>query len=1169
MNKKRYIGGKLWLVCIIAALSLILTEFALTRRHDYSEAVAARVSGKVEKRLKKLEGYVDEAMKQPFSAFLELPSLPEDMVVYRYSGDSLESWCHQFSTDNDDIGSKVLVKRLTPLHVREISSLADADGEWKYLNIGYKWYLARKYVISDVSCLIAGLEIRGGSLRAAGEVNPRLGLPGSFSVYPLNCSGGDAVLVGGQALFKVLNENISELPVLPGSLLPLFAALLLLTGTMLYLVGHKSLYNLLPVFLVQLLQVLLFYLSGRWLLSSTELFSPLLYADGPVLNSLGSLLIINLFIVTVIVDVYVVRFTLLRHIFRDRKRLAAAAAATLLAIGLLLMYVGLSMRSLVLNSNISQDLRLSGGLGTPVISVLLSYLSLLLMLPLLCQLLRPFARHFLNLRFNVFSRSARVVFALLISAFLISLASVFALQKEHSQLEIWANRLAVDRNLSFELMLRRVENGIASDRIIADAVTARQDYRLVLGRVTDNYLSRIAEENDVNLYIFKDGEADSKVIEILGENIRNGQPVTRDSRFYYSRSADGRARYTGLFSYYNPTLGVTRLLLDILPKPVRAPRGYAAILGSTVSGAGTLPPQYSYAKYISGKLVSYTGNYAYSTVLDSSFAPLEGQKFRPLVSGNYRHFADRIQEDEVVVISRKKADLRQYLLSLMLMWLVFFALLSLMSARRRRPGTGGKNYYKSRINTVVFVSLVLNLAAMALISVLFVYRRNEANQSAIMSEKMGTIQSLMGAECRYMDNIMEFTSAERKARLNDIGNHSDSDITLYTPSGKAVVSTNLKYFGELVPGSRLNEEAYRNIVRNHRRYFIGADSFRGQRYNVLYAPVFNYGGNMIAIMASPYTGGPADFRTDALEHSLLVICTFLILMLLSNWGSDRVVDRMFLPLVLMGRKMSSASTTGLEYIEYDRDDEIATLVRAYNLMVHDLAESSKKLAQAERDKAWSEMARQVAHEIKNPLTPIKLQIQRIMRLKTKGDPLWAEKFDSMAPVILDSIENLTDTANEFSTFAHLYSEEPVRIDLDRLLQDEVSLFASREDIAIEYVGLSAARVTGPKPQLTRVIVNLLTNAVQACEGGDARIFVSLRISEKEGFYDIVVEDNGPGVSDENLSHLFTPNFTTKSGGTGLGLAICKSILERCGGEIYYSRSFTLGGAAFTVRFPKG
>jgi nitrogen fixation/metabolism regulation signal transduction histidine kinase len=313
---------------------------------------------------------------------------------------------------------------------------------------------------------------------------------------------------------------------------------------------------------------------------------------------------------------------------------------------------------------------------------------------------------------------------------------------------------------------------------------------------------------------------------------------------------------------------------------------------------------------------------------------------------------------------------------------------------------------------------------------------------------------------------------------------------------------------------------------------------------------------------------------------MFIITVFLLLLILARFFSARVVDKMFGPLIDMGAKMKEARTNGLEYIIYERDDEISSLVRAYNLMVHDLSVSSREAAQVERDKAWSQMARQVAHEIKNPLTPMKLQIQRIVRLRQKQVPGWEERLDAIIPVILESIDTLTDTANEFSTFAKLYSEEPQLINLDSLAQDEVTLFDDKQNITFHYMGLQDSWVMGPKPQLARVFVNLLTNAVQAIENQQnddseagmpvrhGEIILSIRNSAKDGFYDIVFEDNGPGVKDENRNKLFVPNFTTKSSGTGLGLAICKNIIDRCGGDISYSRSFTLEGACFTIHFPK-
>jgi len=159
---------------------------------------------------------------------------------------------------------------------------------------------------------------------------------------------------------------------------------------------------------------------------------------------------------------------------------------------------------------------------------------------------------------------------------------------------------------------------------------------------------------------------------------------------------------------------------------------------------------------------------------------------------------------------------------------------------------------------------------------------------------------------------------------------------------------------------------------------------------------------------------------------------------------------MFSPLLEMGKKMNVADVHNLEYIIYKREDEISSLVDAYNRMVHDLSDSTRQLAQAERDKAWSQMARQVAHEIKNPLTPIKLQIQRLIRMKQNGNPAWEKRFDEVSVVVLEHIDILTETANEFSTFAKLYSEEPVLIDLDKTLKEQLLIFDNKDNIKISY-----------------------------------------------------------------------------------------------------------------------
>ena len=256
-------------------------------------------------------------------------------------------------------------------------------------------------------------------------------------------------------------------------------------------------------------------------------------------------------------------------------------------------------------------------------------------------------------------------------------------------------------------------------------------------------------------------------------------------------------------------------------------------------------------------------------------------------------------------------------------------------------------------------------------------------------------------------------------------------------------------------------------MKNTSRYFIHKERIGKRAFYSMYAPLLGEDGSVQAIICSPYTDESYDFESYVVSHSLMIVSLFIFLLLVATFMVSRVLALMFKPLVEMGTKMDSAGSGELEYIQYNSKDEISGLVNAYNNMVTELRESTRQLAQAERDKAWSGMARQVAHEIKNPLTPMKLQIQRLMRLKSKGDESWQDKFDESSKTLLDHIDMLTETANEFSTFAKLYSQEPDEINLSALLQEELSMFDNRDGFKFEYIGLEDVMVMGPKPQLTR------------------------------------------------------------------------------------------------------
>ena len=1153
---------------LTVALVFLVSSLLTNQSHPDTESTARELGKRVESRLALLDGFASQALESDPSAWLRLEDLPEDMVVYRYREDTLQSWAHQFPLRNDDIRARTFVQRLGDGRGNAVSPLASLSSTLTYVNYGPKWYLARS-IREGETTVIVGLEVVN-ELKSSpfNGVNPLFRLSDRYSVRPLTGSVGVPVSVSGTPLFKIAAETVAE-PERYNVFLFWLSVILFLLGTLLLL----SVKPMVPVAAgaaaLQTAFIVGLYLYGLRLGQSSQLFSPLLYADGAFFYSLGAVVLVNLLLTVLVLDLYIVRWPLLRW-FREKNtrflRLAAllAVLALIAAIGL---YIYVTFKSIVFNSGICLELYKVNLVDGYTAVVYLSFLILSLTIPLLVQLLSPLVRRYTGFRYDMFSRSGRLVFAIVAGVFFAVTSAVLGFQKEQNRVEVWANRLAMDRDLSLEIQLRSSESAIASDGVIGALALLENSYELIRGRLVNTYLTRISQDYDISVLIPGPSAATDA---LFNERIRSGVRLADNSHFFYSTGPNGRARYSGLFTYFTPEYGASSLLVLVESKSNREDRGYLSLLGLTEPGRVAVPPHYSYARYVGGHLVTTKGDFAYPTLASERLrAQVESRPVGHFIAEGYMHFVQPVSEDELVVISRETTEALNYVVEGVLFGIVAYLLLSLLGFRVRRRSTGERHYYRTRINGVLYLSLIVTLVAMAAFSVYFVYRRNNADLQNIMTSRITTLQSMLQGGLRGAVTEDDLRSQAARVVVETAGTDLKCDITLFTPDGRMVLSTTPEVYDRMVAGCRISEDAYYSIVLEHRRYCMQVERLGNRRYYALYAPVLNADGDMVAIVSSPYTEQSYDFENEALVHIVSIITVFLLLLMIARVVTVEVIGRMFRPLSEMGRKMKVSDVDHLEYIVYDQEDELTSLVRAYNLMVHDLSESTRELAQAERDKAWSAMARQVAHEIKNPLTPIKLQLQMLIWMKQSGKPGWEEKFDEAVATVLEHIDILADTANEFSTFAKLYSEEPVQIDLDALIRDEVSLFQAREDISFTYYGLEGAEVLGPKPQLTRVLVNLITNAVQALEGQeDGKVVVSLRNSTKEGFYDIVVEDNGPGVKEENRAKLFTPEFTTKSHGTGLGLAICRNIVDRCGGEIGYSKSFTLGGACFTVRYPK-
>ena len=1114
-----------------SALLFAVSLFIPKAKGDTTHA-AHRVETVLNRRLKTLDSFAEKALEGSPDQWMELGKLPGDMVVYRYVSDRLQSWKNQFPVGNDDIVRRSYSTRYRRRGAVQTPFL-DLNSYYTYMKLAQQESYLVKRIDRGLVTVVVGLKLEG---------NEKLRLHEGYSIRSLHTQDGSAVTYNGQPVFKVVYESLPVRSKLPSQLVWI-AFLLFAIGIVIRLKAAPSV----SASLVAI---------GLLLLSTVALAKWYPLTEGE-LSQISIILVINLITFMISLCLYLCRENIWERIKTKAGKIVATISDVIVILGIF-GFTYIELYKVFVYTHISLDLTKLDLLSWESAVVLGTFVLMLASTMLLTVLLMPVLSR-PGRKLDLFSLPFRVIGSLALALYLVLVTTSMGFEREQLVISSWAENLANERDNVVEEQLKKVERLIAADEVLSRASGSEENARIARERIIDNYLFRALADYDVRVQIGGDSDA-------LG--LESGTRIDQNSHFFYAPLPGQRSRYVGAFQYYLEDQGQNTIYVSIEPKSGDPGRSLSSVLGLGNSD-NEIPSRYSYAKYKGRDRQYLKGSYAYPTRLtEERLAGFRSLKETDYVAGGYLHFVNQVSEDEIILISRQYKNVDSNLLALAMVALVFFLFASIFSGKPERAPLA-PNSFKRTITILTTVSLTATMAILVTFSVTFVFGRNEANARTMMSDKSNSIRTMLQAGLRNYSSGDVLFSRETMALIRSVSDNTGSPISIFRPDGRILMSTSPELFEKMVLGSRLNETAYYHIMYLSEGNYIQREKYGTRWIYTMYAPVMGADGNILAIFSSPYMERSYDFQLDAATHTISIVIVFFILLLLSLALISYVVDRTFRPISEMSRKMEAGGVDRLEYISYDRQDEISSLVQSYNRMVTDLTASTKALAQAERDKAWSEMARNVAHEIKNPLTPMRLQIQRIQRLKANGDPSWQTKFDDMATILLDHIDVLTETANQFSDFAKLYSEEPVEIKLNELLRDEVEMYDTRPGVKFEYLGLPEVTVKGPRPQLVRVFVNILNNAVQACEGVQgAKVLVSLRNGTDPGYYEIVFEDNGPGVGEENLSKLFTPKFTTKSSGSGLGLSICKSILERCGASIAYSRSFTLGGACFTIRYPK-
>ncbi len=395
-----------------------------------------------------------------------------------------------------------------------------------------------------------------------------------------------------------------------------------------------------------------------------------------------------------------------------------------------------------------------------------------------------------------------------------------------------------------------------------------------------------------------------------------------------------------------------------------------------------------------------------------------------------------------------------------------------------------------------------------------------------------------------------------------------TDVTLYDADGNLIGSSQMKMFDEGLMSKKVCPEAYYRLALEQNVEFIHDEIIGNLKYLSAYCAFRNNNGDLLGYLNVPYFARQSELEKEIASVLGAIINIYVLLFVISVVLALFISEYFTKPLKLIQEKLSKIKLgKANEPIEWKAEDEIGSLVNEYNRMIEELQHSAELLAKSERESAWREMAKQVAHEIKNPLTPMKLSIQYLQRMRQQKDESAEKKMERITETLIEQIDALSAIASEFSNFAQMPVSVSERTVLKNILENSISLFKDSTDTEINFHSSpEEAIVFADKEQLLRVFNNLLKNALQAIpENQQGKIDVSL-VKENNSFL-VKIKDNGTGIDEDNLEKIFIPNFTTKTAGMGLGLAMAKSTIETFGGKIWFETS-PGRGTTFFVSLPK-
>ncbi|MDR3696160.1 ATP-binding protein [Mucilaginibacter sp.] len=794
--------------------------------------------------------------------------------------------------------------------------------------------------------------------------------------------------------------------------------------------------------------------------------------------------------------------------------------------------------------------------------------------------------------------SASLAIIVLVCAFISSIKlNYFESVKEIQTRKAFVQKLELPDDAQADFNFKRLEKQIIADSsIVRYFKDSEHDNNFLRIRLQKLYFSGYLSKYEFKVFAF------DKQDEPLSTDKNFDLGVFKDmvlyssykvsDYFYRENESFGFLSYFAILPFMQNGERTGTLVIELKSKPIQIAPSFPGLLVDGEPDNDDEFKGYSYAFYSDNKLFNQSGNFVYD-LSNNQFDGITGKYVFKKTNDNgdewfmqfttYSHLIYKPTERTLIVVSKENKPLIFSIASLTFFFVVFltFSILvissrwlwmriRILSIKNNRFSWNfklnlGLVLYKTRIQFSMVFAVVATLVMVGIITFLSISTEYQTQQDKTIRDKIHKIAIAFenSPYSKYLKNADEATQVD----FDNFANAYSADLTLFDLDGVALVTTQPKIYEYGLQARRMNARAIINLKYLQKSEYTNEEKIGLLNYKAAFMPIRNSNNETIAYLQLPYFSNESDYKEHIGSLLNVMINVYAIVFMAIGLFAVFIARQITSPLSFIQYSLSKTIYGQKnEPIQWERNDEIGALVKEYNKMISALENSAQKLAQSERESAWREMAKQVAHEIKNPLTPLKLGLQLLDKSWKDKDPKFDQKFERFSKSFVEQIESLSSIASEFSAFAKMPETKLERLNIFEILGQAVTIFKEMDNVKIiNQASDKPFFILADRDQLLRCFNNLLKNAIEATPSNKLGVIeINYMVTNKNVL--LTVKDNGDGIPDGLREKIFEPNFTTKSSGTGLGLAFVKNSIENAGGKVWFETA-TGEGTTFYISLP--